>query len=49
MEGHCKWLECQEKKLKEAAKSEKHETYERMKQGPAGNMTLAVFEGIIKR
>ena len=30
-------------KLGEAAKREKHEKYERMKQGPAENMTVAVW------
>ena len=48
IEGHCEWLECQEKKLKEAAKSEKHEKYERMKRGPAENMTLAVLKELLK-
>ena len=48
IEGHCKWLECQEKKLKEAAKSEKHEKYKCMKRGPAENMTLAVLKELLK-
>ena len=48
IEGHCERLELQEKKLEEAAKRKKHEKYERMKQGPAENMTVAVLKELLK-
>ena len=48
IEGHRERLGSQEKKLKEAAKREKYEKYERMKQGPAKNMTVAVLKESLK-
>ena len=48
IEGHRERLGSQEKKLKEAAKREKYEKYERMKQGPAKNMTVAVLKEFLK-
>ena len=48
IEGHRERLGSQEKKLKETAKREKYEKYERMKQGPAKNMTIAVLKELLK-
>ena len=38
----------QQKKLKEAEEKEKNEKIERMKQGPAENMTVAVLKQLLK-
>ena len=48
IEGHRERPERQEKKLEEAAKREKHKKYERMKQGPAENMTVAILKELLK-
>ena len=42
--ANAKRLEMQQKKLKEAQEKEKNEKIERMKQGPAENMTIAVLK-----
>ena len=46
--GHRQRLEMQQKKLKEAEEKEKNEKIERMKQGPAENMTVAVLKPLLK-
>ena len=50
IEGHRERPERQPegKKLEEAAKREKHKKYERMKQGPAENMTVAILKELLK-
>ena len=48
IKGHRQRLEMQQKKLKEAQEKEKNEKIERMKQGPAENMTVAVLEQLLK-
>ena len=48
IEGHRQRLEMQQKKLKKAEEKEKNEKIERMKQGPAENMTVAVLKQLLK-
>lgn len=48
IEGHRKRLESEQKKHKEAADKEKLEKIERMKQGPAENMSVAVLKQLLK-
>ena len=48
IEGHRQRLEMQQKKLKEAQEKERNEKLERMKQGPAENMTIAVLKQLLK-
>ena len=48
IEGHRLRLEMQEKELREAKEKEKKEKIERMKQGPAENMTVAVLKQLLK-
>ena len=48
IEGHRQRLEMQQKKLKEAEEKEKNEKIERMKQGPAENMIVAVLKQLLK-
>ena len=49
LEGHRQRLEMQQKKLKEAqGERKKNEKIERMKQGPAENMTIAVLKQLLK-
>ena len=43
IKGHQQRLEMQQKKLKEAQEKQKNEKIERMKQGPAENMTIAIL------
>ena len=48
IEGHRQRLEMQQKKLKETQEKERNEKLERMKQGPAENMTIVVLKQLLK-